>query len=144
MSPALAGGFFTTDPPGKPRALSFLRITFQRDGSQVPKKDISWVLNLARGNFDTFQRGKNCNGKSSSSSALRTGSSRVDTKEENDLKFSQSEENIKALLVFKCISFTLSPSLSTASSESESHSVVSDTLPPHGLSVHGIPQARIL
>ena len=146
MSPAWAGGFFTTEPPGKPRALSLLRITFQRDGSQVLKKDISWVLNLARGNLYTFQRGKNCNGKSSSASALRIGCYGAHSKEENDLKFSQSEENSKALLVIKCISFTPSPSLSTASSESESesHSVVSDTLPPHGLSVHGILQARIL
>ena len=43
-----------------------------------------------------FQRGKNCNGKSSSASALRIGSYGAHSKEENDLKFSQSEENIKA------------------------------------------------
>ena len=90
---------------------SVLRITFQRDGSQVLKKDISWVLNLARGNLYMFQRGKNCNGKSSSASALRIGSYGAHSKEENDLKFSQSGENIKALLVIKCMSFTPSPSL---------------------------------
>ena len=91
-----------------------------------------------------FQRGKNCNGKSSSASALRIGSYGAHSKEENDLKFSQSEENIKAFFLNVCHSPHHLLSTASSESESESHSVVSNTLPPRGLSVHGVPQARIL
>lgn len=48
--------------------------TFQRDNSQVFKKDISWVLNLAREDYILKGgREKFCNDKSSKIHALKKG-----------------------------------------------------------------------
>ena len=42
MSPTLAGGFFTTEPPGKPQYLSFNRIV----GSMLFSKLLIWLNSL--------------------------------------------------------------------------------------------------
>lgn len=61
--------------------LSFLMITFQKDGAQVLEKDISWVVKVARGcekiylHFKMAEKELTLNSKFSKVNAVRQGRS---------------------------------------------------------------------
>ena len=46
MSPAVAGRFFTTEPPGKPKHQ--VDITLHRDGAVITKATKSYIINERR------------------------------------------------------------------------------------------------